>query len=69
MLRFSGNFLFGRHSDYDGGIAGKVRTALNDLIIGALVSRDCVNTGYGRKVEKATPCRQKVCSSFIVGED
>jgi NAD-dependent DNA ligase len=73
---FTGNFLYGTRKacerailERGGETSSSIRTNLNYLVIGTLVSRDWAHTSHGRKIEKAIDYKNKGRPIQIVSEE
>jgi NAD-dependent DNA ligase len=76
LFCFTGNFLYGTRKaceraivERGGEASSSIRTNLNYLVIGTLVSRDWANTSHGRKIEKAIDYKNKGRPIQIVSEE
>ncbi len=73
---FTGTFLFGPRSacvsatETLGGINQKrITKTTNYLVLGTSVSRDWINTSFGRKIEKAKANQSKGANTIIITEE
>jgi NAD-dependent DNA ligase len=73
---FTGNFLYGTRKacerviiERGGETSSSIKTSLDYLVIGTLVSRDWAHTSHGRKIEKAIDYKNKGRPIQIVSEE